>query len=50
MQNLWQQIIGPYSKLGGEVNNSILFGYSSKVYDGFLGNSVIGEWCNLGAH
>ena len=41
--------IGPYSKLGGEVNNSILFGYSSKSHDGFLGNSVIGEWCNLGA-
>ena len=41
--------IGPYSKLGGEVNNSILFGYSSKAHDGFLGNSVIGEWCNLGA-
>ena len=41
--------IGPYCKLGGEVNNSILFGYSSKAHDGFLGNSVIGEWCNLGA-
>jgi len=41
--------LGPYSKLGGEVNNSILFGYSSKAHDGFLGNSVIGEWCNLGA-
>ncbi len=41
--------IGPYSKVGGEVNNSIFFGYSSKAHDGFLGNSIIGEWCNLGA-
>ncbi|MGB3776609.1 MAG: putative sugar nucleotidyl transferase, partial [Leeuwenhoekiella sp.] len=41
--------IGPYSKVGGEVNNSILMGYSNKGHDGFLGNSVLGEWCNLGA-
>lgn len=41
--------IGPWSKVGGEVNNSVLFGYSNKAHDGFLGNSVIGEWCNLGA-
>tara|TARA_B100001142_G_C14338073_1_gene656713 strand:+ start:1830 stop:2984 length:1155 start_codon:yes stop_codon:yes gene_type:complete len=41
--------LGPYSKVGGEVNNTIFFGYSSKAHDGFLGNSVIGEWCNLGA-
>ena len=41
--------LGPYCKVGGEVNNSVLFGYSSKAHDGFLGNSVIGEWCNLGA-
>jgi len=41
--------LGPFCKVGGEVNNSILFGYSSKAHDGFLGNSVIGEWCNLGA-
>jgi len=41
--------IGPLSKVGGEVNNSVIFGYSSKAHDGFLGNSVIGEWCNLGA-
>lgn len=41
--------IGPFCKVGGEVNNSVLFGYSSKAHDGFLGNSVIGEWCNLGA-
>jgi UDP-N-acetylglucosamine diphosphorylase/glucosamine-1-phosphate N-acetyltransferase len=41
--------IGPHSKVGGEVNNSVIFGYSNKAHDGFLGNSVIGEWCNLGA-
>ncbi|MDA3780670.1 MAG: GlmU family protein [Bacteroidales bacterium] len=41
--------IGPYSKAGGEVNNTVITGYSSKAHDGFLGNSVIGEWCNLGA-
>ncbi|MGY6561500.1 MAG: GlmU family protein [Luteibaculaceae bacterium] len=40
---------GPFCKVGGEVNNSILFGYSNKGHDGFLGNSVLGEWCNLGA-
>jgi len=41
--------IGPSSKVGGEISNSVIFGYSSKAHDGFLGNSVIGEWCNLGA-
>lgn len=41
--------IGPHCKVGGEVNNSVLFGYSNKAHDGFLGNAVIGEWCNLGA-
>jgi UDP-N-acetylglucosamine diphosphorylase/glucosamine-1-phosphate N-acetyltransferase len=41
--------IGPHSKVGGEVNNSVIFGFSNKAHDGFLGNSVIGEWCNLGA-
>jgi len=41
--------IGPHSKVGGEVNNIIIFGYSNKGHDGFVGNSVIGEWCNLGA-
>ncbi len=41
--------IGPYSKIGGEVNNVILQAYSNKGHDGFLGNSVLGEWCNLGA-
>lgn len=41
--------IGPHSRVGGEVNNSVLFGYSNKGHDGFLGNSVLGEWCNIGA-
>jgi len=41
--------IGPYSRVGGEVNNVVIFGYSNKGHDGFLGNSVLGEWCNLGA-
>ncbi|WP_298534753.1 GlmU family protein [uncultured Algibacter sp.] len=41
--------VGPHSKVGGEINNSVLFGYSNKGHDGFLGNSVLGEWCNLGA-
>lgn len=41
--------IGPFCKVGGEVNNVVIFGYSSKAHDGFLGNAVIGEWCNLGA-
>ena len=41
--------IGPHSKVGGEVNNSVIMGYSNKAHDGFLGNSVVGEWCNLGA-
>lgn len=41
--------IGPFCKVGGEVNNSVMFGYSSKAHDGFLGNSVLGEWCNVGA-
>jgi UDP-N-acetylglucosamine diphosphorylase/glucosamine-1-phosphate N-acetyltransferase len=41
--------IGPFCKIGGEVSNSVFFGYSSKSHDGFIGNSVIGKWCNLGA-
>jgi len=40
---------GPFCKVGGEVNNSVLFAYSNKGHEGFLGNSVLGEWCNLGA-
>ncbi len=42
--------IGPYCKVGGEVNNVVMIGYSNKGHDGFLGNAVIGEWCNLGAN
>ncbi len=41
--------IGPFSKVGGEISNSVIFGYSNKGHEGFLGNSVLGEWCNLGA-
>ena len=41
--------VGPYSKVGGEIGNSVIFGYSSKGHDGYLGNSVLGEWCNIGA-
>lgn len=41
--------IGPHCKVGGEVNNSVIFGFTNKAHDGFLGNSVIGEWCNIGA-
>ena len=41
--------VGPFCKVGGEINNSVLFGYSSKGHEGFLGNSVLGEWCNIGA-
>ncbi len=41
--------IGPESKVGGELNNVVIQGYTNKAHDGFLGNAVIGEWCNLGA-
>jgi UDP-N-acetylglucosamine diphosphorylase/glucosamine-1-phosphate N-acetyltransferase len=41
--------VGPYSKVGGEITNSVIFGSSNKVHDGYMGNSVIGEWCNIGA-
>jgi UDP-N-acetylglucosamine diphosphorylase/glucosamine-1-phosphate N-acetyltransferase len=41
--------VGPYSKVGGELNNVVLFAYSNKGHDGFLGNAVVGEWCNFGA-
>jgi UDP-N-acetylglucosamine diphosphorylase/glucosamine-1-phosphate N-acetyltransferase len=41
--------IGPHSTVGGEVKNAVIFGYSNKGHEGYLGNSVIGEWCNLGA-
>lgn len=41
--------VGPYCKVGGEISNSVIFGNSNKAHEGFLGNSVLGEWCNLGA-
>ncbi|WP_430425378.1 GlmU family protein [Maribacter litoralis] len=41
--------VGPYSKVCGEVSNSVIFGYSSKGHEGYLGNAVLGEWCNIGA-
>lgn len=41
--------IGAHAKIGGEVNNTIVFSYSNKAHEGFLGNSVIGSWCNIGA-
>lgn len=41
--------VGLSSKVGGEINNSVIFDNSNKGHDGFLGNSVVGEWCNLGA-
>lgn len=40
--------LGPFSKIGGEVENTVFIGYSNKAHDGFLGDAVIGEWCNLG--
>ena len=41
--------LGPHCKVAGEVSNSVLFGYSSKGHEGYLGNAVLGEWCNIGA-
>lgn len=41
--------VGPHCKVGGEISNTIFFGYSNKAHDGYLGNAVIGEWCNIGA-
>jgi UDP-N-acetylglucosamine diphosphorylase/glucosamine-1-phosphate N-acetyltransferase len=41
--------IGPYCKVGGEITNSIFMGYSNKAHEGYMGNSVVGEWCNIGA-
>ena len=41
--------VGAWSKVGGELNNTVMFAFSNKAHDGFLGNSVIGEWCNLGS-
>ncbi len=44
-----QTTIGPFSRVGGEINNAVIWGYSSKGHEGYLGNAVIGQWCNLGA-
>ena len=41
---------GPWSKIGGEINNSVIFANSNKGHEGYLGNSVLGEWCNIGAN
>jgi UDP-N-acetylglucosamine diphosphorylase/glucosamine-1-phosphate N-acetyltransferase len=41
--------VGPYSRVGGELNNAVIWGYSAKGHEGYLGNSVLGEWCNIGA-
>ncbi|WP_185873775.1 putative sugar nucleotidyl transferase [Blattabacterium cuenoti] len=41
--------IGPFCKVGGEIKNSVIFSYSNKAHDGFLGNTILGEWCNIGA-
>ena len=40
---------GPFCKVGGEIDNSVMFGFSNKAHDGYLGNAVVGEWCNIGA-
>lgn len=41
--------VGPFCKVGGEITNAVLFAYSNKAHEGYLGNSVLGEWCNIGA-
>lgn len=41
--------VGPYCRVGGEVNNAVIWGYSNKGHEGYLGNAVVGEWCNIGA-
>ncbi|RYF99343.1 MAG: glucose-1-phosphate thymidylyltransferase, partial [Chitinophagaceae bacterium] len=41
--------IGPFSRVGGEINNTVIWGYSSKGHEGYLGNAVLGQWCNIGA-
>jgi len=41
--------VGPFCTVGGEIKNSVLFGFSNKAHDGYLGDSVLGEWCNMGA-
>jgi UDP-N-acetylglucosamine diphosphorylase/glucosamine-1-phosphate N-acetyltransferase len=44
-----QTTIGPHSRVGGEINNAVIWGYSSKGHEGYLGNAVLGQWCNIGA-
>ncbi|RZK56419.1 MAG: glucose-1-phosphate thymidylyltransferase [Pedobacter sp.] len=44
-----QTTIGPFCRVGGEINNAVIWGYSSKGHDGYLGNAVMGQWCNIGA-
>lgn len=44
-----QTTIGPYCRVGGEINNAVIWGYSSKGHEGYLGNAVLGQWCNIGA-
>ncbi len=44
-----QTTIGPHSRVGGEINNAVIWGYSSKGHEGYLGNAVMGQWCNIGA-
>jgi UDP-N-acetylglucosamine diphosphorylase/glucosamine-1-phosphate N-acetyltransferase len=44
-----QTTIGPFCRVGGEINNAVIWGYSSKGHEGYLGNSVLGQWCNIGA-
>ena len=44
-----QTTIGPYSRVGGEINNAVIWGYSAKGHEGYLGNAVLGQWCNIGA-
>ncbi|RQO70134.1 glucose-1-phosphate thymidylyltransferase [Pedobacter sp. KBW06] len=44
-----QTTIGPFSRVGGEINNAVIWGYSGKGHEGYLGNSVLGQWCNIGA-
>ena len=48
-KNIWRLHIRPYCKVGGEIDNSVLFGYSNKAHDGYGCNAVVGEWCNIGA-
>jgi UDP-N-acetylglucosamine diphosphorylase/glucosamine-1-phosphate N-acetyltransferase len=44
-----QTTVGPFCRVGGEINNAVIWGYSSKGHEGYLGNSVLGQWCNIGA-